>query len=150
MSSRPAIPVDESAVPVTASRGGCTSVMNPPLGSHAKIGFPSVVVSARAGRSVRSIRGGESSRQPQNTPSGRSFSEIPRAPRPAAVLDSGARVPVMWIAVTRPVSPSLARCELTHLPRQPIDVDRATAQHAAYEDLLRDLGATIVRVPGVP
>ena len=27
--------------------------------------------------------------------------------------------------MTRPVSPSLARCELTHLVREPIDVARA-------------------------
>lgn len=56
----------------------------------------------------------------------------------------------MWIAVTRPVSPSLARCELTHLAREPIDVARAAEQHAAYEDLLRALGATIVRAPSAP
>jgi dimethylargininase len=54
------------------------------------------------------------------------------------------------IAVTRPVSPSLARCELTHLAREPIDVPRATRQHAAYERLLESLGATIVRVPAAP
>ena len=56
----------------------------------------------------------------------------------------------MWIAVTRPVSPTLAHCELTHLAREPIDVGRATAQHAAYEQLLSSLGATIVRVPAAP
>ena len=54
----------------------------------------------------------------------------------------------MLIAVTRPVSSSLAKCELTHLAREPIDVARATAQHGAYEALLRSLGATIVGVPG--
>lgn len=53
----------------------------------------------------------------------------------------------MRIAVTRPVSASLARCELTHLARQPIDVSRATAQHEAYEKTLRSLGAMVVRVP---
>ena len=54
------------------------------------------------------------------------------------------------IAVTRPVSASLAACELTHLDRVPIDVTRAAAQHAAYESLLQALGATIVRVPAAP
>jgi dimethylargininase len=54
------------------------------------------------------------------------------------------------IAVTRPVSPTLAHCELTQLPREPIDVDRARAQHAAYEQLLHRLGATIVRAPAAP
>lgn len=56
----------------------------------------------------------------------------------------------MLIAITRPVSPSLAQCELTHLAREPIDVTRATVQHAAYERLLGDLGATIVRVAAAP
>jgi dimethylargininase len=50
------------------------------------------------------------------------------------------------IAVTRPVSASLARCELTHLAREPIDVARATSQHAGYERLLVSLGAALVRV----
>ena len=54
------------------------------------------------------------------------------------------------IAITRPVSPSLAQCELTHLAREPIDVARATVQHAAYELLLGSLGATIVRVAAAP
>jgi dimethylargininase len=56
----------------------------------------------------------------------------------------------MLVALTRPVSPSLARCELTHLAREPIDVARATAQHAAYEHLLGSCGATVVRVPAAP
>ena len=54
------------------------------------------------------------------------------------------------LAVTRPVSPSLAQCELTHLAREPIDVTRAIAQHAAYERLLASLGLTVVRVPAAP
>lgn len=54
------------------------------------------------------------------------------------------------IAVTRPVSPSLAECELTHLAREPINVARATTQHAAYEILLDSLGATVVRAPAAP
>jgi len=56
----------------------------------------------------------------------------------------------MVIAVTRPVSPSFGECELTHLAREPIDIARACEQHAAYEDLLRLLGATIVRAPAAP
>jgi len=54
------------------------------------------------------------------------------------------------IAITRPVSPSLAECELTHLAREPINVARAMAQHAEYERLLESLGATVVRVPAAP
>ena len=56
----------------------------------------------------------------------------------------------MLIALTRPVSASLARCELTHLAREPIDVARAAAQHTAYEHLLSSLGATLVRVAPAP
>ncbi len=56
----------------------------------------------------------------------------------------------MLIALTRPVSPSLARCELTHLAREPIDVARAAMQHAAYERMLASCGATLVRVPAAP
>lgn len=51
------------------------------------------------------------------------------------------------IALTRPVSASLAHCELTFLDRQPIDLDRARQQHAAYESLLASLGWQIVRLP---
>jgi dimethylargininase len=54
------------------------------------------------------------------------------------------------IALTRPVSPSLGSCELTYLEREPIDVARARAQHAAYEDTLASLGARIVRVAAAP
>jgi dimethylargininase len=53
----------------------------------------------------------------------------------------------MRIAVTRPVPESLARCELTHLARVPIDVDVAAAQHAQYEEALRVLGCTVRHVP---
>lgn len=56
----------------------------------------------------------------------------------------------MVIAVTRPVSPTLAHCELTHLAREPIDAARAAAQHATYERLLGALGATVVRVAPAP
>jgi len=54
------------------------------------------------------------------------------------------------IAITRPVSRSLAECELTHLAREPINVARAVAQHAEYEELLRSLGATVVQVAAAP
>ena len=53
------------------------------------------------------------------------------------------------IALTRPVSASLAHCELTFLDRQPIDLDRARQQHAAYESLLASLGWQIVRLPAL-
>jgi dimethylargininase len=54
------------------------------------------------------------------------------------------------IALTRPVSGSIARCELTHLRRQPIDLGRARAQHAAYEEALAALGCAVERLPEEP
>jgi len=35
------------------------------------------------------------------------------------------------VAITRAVSTALAACELTHLERVPIDVERARTQHRA-------------------
>ena len=49
----------------------------------------------------------------------------------------------MFVAITRAVSPTLAACELTHLERAPIDVDRARAQHRAYERALADAGGRV-------
>ena len=54
------------------------------------------------------------------------------------------------IALTREVSASLARCELTYRSREPIDVLRARTQHRAYEDLLRSLGCEVRRLPEEP
>ena len=51
------------------------------------------------------------------------------------------------IALTRDVSPALARCELTFLPREAIDLGRAIAQHAAYARLLESLGLEVLRLP---
>jgi dimethylargininase len=51
------------------------------------------------------------------------------------------------IALTRAVPDSLAACELTHLPRLPIDVRLARTQHAAYEQLLASLGCEVERLP---
>ena len=56
----------------------------------------------------------------------------------------------MLIAVTRAVSPTLAECELTHLPRDPIDVAKAITEHERYEAALRSLGARVVRAPEEP
>jgi len=53
------------------------------------------------------------------------------------------------IALTRPISASFARCELTYLERVPIDLDRAKEQHAAYESLLASFGWRIVRLPAL-
>ena len=56
----------------------------------------------------------------------------------------------MRIAVTRPVPESLARCELTHLARVPIDVGVATAQHRRYEEALAANGWTVHHLPVAP
>jgi dimethylargininase len=56
----------------------------------------------------------------------------------------------MLIAITRAISPTLPECELTHRPRDPINVANAIAEHAQYEAALRSLGATIVRAPAEP
>jgi len=56
----------------------------------------------------------------------------------------------MRMAITRAVSEALARCELTHVVRAPIDLERARAQHAAYEARLAALGCEVVRLPAEP
>jgi dimethylargininase len=49
-------------------------------------------------------------------------------------------------AITRDVSSAIARCELTHVAREPIDVGRARRQHDAYEERLRDAGYSVTRL----
>jgi dimethylargininase len=56
----------------------------------------------------------------------------------------------MLIALTRPVSPTIDRCELTHLSRTPIDVPRAILQHRAYEQCLVECGCQLHRLPALP
>ena len=50
------------------------------------------------------------------------------------------------VAIVRPVSSALARCELSFVERAPIDVARARRQHAAYEAALRARGCEIVEL----
>ena len=52
----------------------------------------------------------------------------------------------MHIALTRAISPTIDHAELTHVARVPIDLARAEEQHAAYEQLLSDLGCTVRRI----
>jgi len=54
------------------------------------------------------------------------------------------------VALMRAVPPTLERCELTFRSREPIDLNRAVAQHTAYADLLRALGLGVVEVPADP
>lgn len=53
----------------------------------------------------------------------------------------------MIIAVTRQVSRSIGDCELTFLPRTPIDVERARMQHGEYEAALKGLGLAVLSLP---
>ena len=53
----------------------------------------------------------------------------------------------MLIAITRAVSPSINRCELTNLERVPIDLERANAQHFRYEETLKSLGVEVHSLP---
>jgi dimethylargininase len=56
----------------------------------------------------------------------------------------------MLIAITREISPAFNRCELTHLDRQPIDLDLARAQHQQYEAALHELGCDVHSLPAEP
>lgn len=53
------------------------------------------------------------------------------------------------IAITREVSRSIGDCELTWLEREPIDVDKAIAEHRAYEACLASLGARVISLPAL-
>ncbi|MDQ4079372.1 MAG: arginine deiminase-related protein [Gemmatimonadota bacterium] len=50
------------------------------------------------------------------------------------------------MALTRPVTAAIARCELTHLERIAIDVDVARAQHRSYEHALEEAGCMVQRI----
>jgi dimethylargininase len=56
----------------------------------------------------------------------------------------------MLTALTRSPGPELTRCELTHLPRQPIDHEKALAQHRAYQTALRGEGLRVLDLPADP
>jgi dimethylargininase len=56
----------------------------------------------------------------------------------------------MLTAITREVSPSINRCELTFHLRRPIDVDKARAQHKAYQNCLAELGVCVISLPAEP
>jgi dimethylargininase len=50
------------------------------------------------------------------------------------------------LAITRAVSPTISRCELSFIERRPIDASRAAAQHEVYERRLEARGCKVVRV----
>src|SRR4051812_22146797 len=53
-------------------------------------------------------------------------------------------------AFVREISPRLTECELTHVARDPIDLARARAEHAAYVAELRALGCSVGFLPPLP
>lgn len=59
-------------------------------------------------------------------------------------------IAIARIAITRAVSRALEHCELSHLPRRPIDVGLARRQHAAYEQALRDAGCEVRQLAEQP
>lgn len=56
----------------------------------------------------------------------------------------------MKIAITRPVSPALDRCELSFVNRSPIDIGLAASQHQSYLKALIACGCTIRELPAEP
>ena len=56
----------------------------------------------------------------------------------------------MVTAITRQVSPRFAECEITHIERTPIDLDRARAQHGGYVHALKSLGCEVIELPAEP
>ncbi len=56
----------------------------------------------------------------------------------------------MLTAITRAVSPAFARCELSFIEREPIDLAKARSQHHSYAALLEKLGARVVSLPEEP
>jgi dimethylargininase len=51
------------------------------------------------------------------------------------------------IAITRGVSPSIERCELTYLEPEAINIDVAKEQHGRYERCLAELGCDVQSLP---
>lgn len=56
----------------------------------------------------------------------------------------------MRIAITRGLAPSIVNCELTHLEREPINLEVGVEQHARYEACLEELGCEVRRLPIEP
>jgi dimethylargininase len=53
----------------------------------------------------------------------------------------------MVIAITRQVSSRFDECEITHIARSPIDLDRARLQHRLYVNALKQLGCHVIDLP---
>jgi dimethylargininase len=55
--------------------------------------------------------------------------------------------PFKWLALTREVAPSIVDCELTHLHRESIDLEKARLQHSEYCGALSSLGVRVITLP---
>lgn len=73
-----------------------------------------------------------------------------RASATLSLLHTDQGKAIARIAITRAVSRALEHCELSHLPRRPIDVALARRQHAAYEDALRAAGCEVRQLAELP
>ena len=71
-------------------------------------------------------------------------------PCKSALSPGGYNAKEVLTAITRAVSPTLNRCELTHIAREPIDLARAVEEHHAYQQCLRDLGLRVIELPAEP
>ena len=56
----------------------------------------------------------------------------------------------MTIAITRHISPRFNECEITHIEREPINLDIARAQHQGYVEALKKLGCDVMELPAEP
>lgn len=50
-------------------------------------------------------------------------------------------------AIVREISASIGNCEISFVSREPIDVELARQQHAAYQSLLTELGCQLIVLP---
>jgi len=53
----------------------------------------------------------------------------------------------MTIAITRDISSRFNDCEITHIQRTPIDIQRAREQHNNYINVLKSLGCDVIELP---
>jgi len=53
----------------------------------------------------------------------------------------------MTLAIVRQIAATLARAEVTHIERVPVDVDAARTQHARYHAVLSELGCRVHALP---
>ena len=51
------------------------------------------------------------------------------------------------IALTRGISASIDRCEVSFIDRVPIDVQKMKQQHRAYEEMLQSMGYEVIQIP---